>query len=279
MQSRLIDALHCRLRTHALRAVSFDVFDTFLLRGCTAPDGVYELAARYAPITDVRANVVDAFVQHRQKAEGMAHYEAKRAYGSPETPIADIYARFPFRLFGLHRAALPDLVAAEFRAEVDLCFVNPDIAALYAEARRLGLRVGFVSDTYWNTEQLATLLRACRAELCWDFLYASCDHRTGKAEDLFGRLLTEQQLDAAEVLHIGDNAVADIRGAGRFGVHSLHVPQASDRLASVLQREHATHRLLADGGTTVRLDHGLSACRRNRSVARGARHRGLPARR
>jgi FMN phosphatase YigB (HAD superfamily) len=262
MRSRLIDQLHDHLRTHAVRAMTFDVFDTFLLRGCTAPDGVYELAARYAPVASSRPGVIDSYVQHRQQAEAKAHIEAKQATGSPEIPIADIYANFPLRLFGLNRTTIRDLIAAEFRAEVDLCCVNPDMAALYAEARRLGLKVGFISDTYWTAEELGELLRGCQPELHWDFLYTSCDYATGKSEALFKRLLIEQGFRAPEVLHIGDNDKADIRGAERFGIAAIHVPQATDDLAAVLQREHTAFRLLTNTTHGARLDKGLCAVRR-----------------
>jgi FMN phosphatase YigB (HAD superfamily) len=262
MRSRLIDLLHEHLRTHSLRAMTFDIFDTFLLRACTSPDGVYELAARYAPIGSTGPGRIDSYIQHRRQAEAKAHLEAKDMLGSPEVAIDEIYANFPFRLFGLKRSALADLTRAEIRAEIELCAVNPEVAALYVEAQRLGLKVGFVSDTYWNADELGELLHACHPELRWDFLYASCEYGTGKGEQLFGRVLVEQGFHPSEVLHIGDNEKADIKGAQRFGLAVIHLPQASDELTSILQREHATFRLLANGAIGGRLDHGLAAVRR-----------------
>ncbi|MDW4809898.1 hypothetical protein NQ359_23720, partial [Escherichia coli] len=91
---------------------------------------------------------------------------------------------FPFRLFGLNRDALQDLARIEFEAELELCRVNPEMVEQYLDMKRGNLRVGFISDTYWNTGQLAQLLRTCSPGLTWDFLYASCDHGSSKSETL-----------------------------------------------------------------------------------------------
>ena len=50
--------------------------------------------------------------------EARARAKAKEARGSGEVSIEQIYAHFPFRLFGTDVSALPVLVEAEFRAEI-----------------------------------------------------------------------------------------------------------------------------------------------------------------
>ena len=110
------------------------------------------------------------------------------------------------------------LLAAKHRSPggptaVSTCGANPGIVDKYLEMKRAGYSTGFISDTYWNTQQLARLLRACSPGLDWDFLYASCDHGSSKSEKLFAKYLLEQGFDAATSLHVGDNENADIRGA------------------------------------------------------------------
>ena len=244
----------------AARAVSFDVFDTFLLRRCTAPDGVYELACHHAPIADRCAGLVESFVQHRQQAEARARRLAREMRGTTEVGIGEIYEHFPFRLFGLDRDAVEALVAAEFRAELELCLANPEMARQYDERRASGVRTGFISDTYWSAAQLAELLRACRPGLAWDFLYVSSQHGTAKGDRLFARYLEAEGLDPAASIHIGDDD--DIAGARRHGIRALHVPQAAKALASVLQRETSAYRLLCSAADGGRLDAGMRTLRR-----------------
>ena len=202
-----------------------------------------------------------SFVQHRILAASRAHGAAKERRGSTEVHIADIYKYFPFRLFGLNRGALADLARLEFEAELELCRVNPEMLQQYIDMKRGGFRVGFISDTYWNSEQLAQLLRSCSPGLSWDFLYASCDHRSSKSEALFETYLAEQGIDPASSFHIGDNEHADIKGARRHGIRPRYYPQASAALTSKLQRETSLFELLWPDQPS-RLDHGARTLRR-----------------
>ncbi|WXU23699.1 hypothetical protein WHZ77_07170 [Bradyrhizobium sp. A5] len=154
-----------------------------------------------------------------------------------------------------------DLIESEFAAELELCRANPDMIRQYLDMKRAGHRVGFISDTYWDSGRLARLLRACRPGLTWDFLYASCDHGSSKSEALFATYLSEQGIDAAASFHVGDNEKADIRGARRHGIRPRYYPQSTAQLASRLQRETALFELLCAGAPS-RLDHGSRTLRR-----------------
>ncbi|WP_375775868.1 hypothetical protein ACE103_29215 [Bradyrhizobium sp. ma5] len=211
-----------------------------------------------------------SFVQHRIQAEARARKLALERSGSAEVRIADIYKFFPFRLFGLNRDALGDLAQIEFEAELELCRANPEMLEQYLDMKRGGFRTGFISDTYWSTEQLAQLLRACSPGLTWDFLYASCDHGSGKSEALFEAYLLEQGIDAASSFHVGDNHNADIKGARRHGIRPRYYPQASAPLASKFQRETSIFELLCPDQPS-RLDCGARTLRRA-VTARSAEH-------
>lgn len=248
-------------RERAVAACSFDVFDTFLLRACTTPDGVFERAYQHFPAFKSFPNVSESFVQHRIRAEARARRVAYDKRGSSEVGIAEIYSLFPFKLFGLDRTALNDLVDAEFNAELDLCRANPEMIQQYYDMKRAGYRTGFISDTYWNAEQLGRLLRAGCPDLDWDFLYASCDNGTGKSDALFDRYLSEQRIDPVTAMHIGDNEIADIKGAQRHGIQARYYPQASRVLAAQLQRESSVFTLLCSNSSS-RLDQGSRTLRR-----------------
>lgn len=248
-------------RAQIVSAWSFDVFDTFLLRACTTPDGVFERTYELSDISRICPNVSASFVQHRIQAEARARRTAKEKRGAGEVHISEIYSCFPFRLFGLTRCQLNDLVESEFAAEIELCRANPDMIRQYLDMKRAGHRVGFISDTYWNSDRLARLLRACRPGLTWDFLYASCDHGSSKSEALFATYLSEQGVDAATSFHVGDNDKADIKGAQRHGIRPRYYPQATAQLASKFQRETTLFELLCHGAPS-RLDHGARTLRR-----------------
>lgn len=178
-----------------------------------------------------------------------------------EVHIDEIYSYFPFKLFGRVRSDLIDLVESEFAAEIELCRANPDMLRQYQDMKRAGYRVGFISDTYWDSDRMARLLRASHPGLSWDFLYASCDHGSSKSESLFATYLSEQSIDASASFHVGDNDKADIRGAKRHGIRPRYYPQATAQLAAKFQRETALFELLCTGAPS-RLDHGARTLRR-----------------
>ncbi|QPF93189.1 hypothetical protein [Bradyrhizobium commune] len=248
-------------RAQIVSAWSFDVFDTFLLRACSTPDGVFERTYELSGISSICPNVSANFVQHRIQAEARARRTEKDKRGASEVHIAEIYSYFPFRLFGLTRRSLDDLVESEFAAELELCRANPDMLQQYMDMNGAGHRVGFISDTYWDSDRLARLLRACRPGLTWDFLYASCDHGSSKSEALFAKYLANEAIDASASFHVGDNDKADIRGAKRHGIRPRYYPQATPQLASTFQRESALFELLCQG-VPSRLDHGARTLRR-----------------
>lgn len=250
------------VREGRVETISFDVFDTCLFRRCTDPVGVFERAFQLLDLADASAARMEMFVQHRQIAEGAARKEAQLLRKTMEVGIAEIYARFPSRLFGLDGPE--PLIAAEFAAERDLCCINPEIVDVLTWVREAGVRAGFISDIYWTADQVAELLHGCSPTLAWDFLLVSSEHGTGKKGNLFAEYLRGARVDATRAIHIGDNPGSDVQSAGRFGIRALHYPQADKPLAEILRREDAVGRLISGQGQAAwRLDRGTRTLRRD----------------
>lgn len=244
-----------------IRSFSFDIFDTFLLRACTSPEGVFERAFQLSAAHRLFPDAAASYVQHRRQAEARARRVALKRTGAAEVSIEEIYRLFPHRLFGVERTALPDLVQAEFQAEIDLCRAHPAILQRYLDMRACGVRTGFISDTYWNAAQLAALLGSCHPGLCWDFLYSSSDSKTSKSENLFSVYLADHALSPSAAVHLGDNAKADIDGARRHGISAMHFPQSTPALASIFGRETFVAETLCPHGAPG-LDGGMRTLRR-----------------
>jgi len=254
-------------------AFSFDIFDTFLLRRATGPDGVVERAFDHAPIPRRHRHAVEAFIQHRMLAEYKGRLRKMEAGLPPELTIDEIYAQFPTHVYGLPASARAELAAAEFQAEIDLCLLNRDVFDLYTAARAKGLRTGFLSDTYWSGERLTRLLRHNAPGLEMDFLHASCEHGWSKAQGLFRPYLEQQGLNPARAAHFGDNIIADVHVPQQLGITSLHYPQAPAAMAQVFQRESVQIRLMQAerDGIGRRCDDGLTVLRRLALARLGAK--------
>ncbi|MGE5516684.1 MAG: HAD family hydrolase [Bacteroidota bacterium] len=270
MHPTSLDTALALIQSGTVAVFSFDVFDTTLLRRCPSPDGVFEQAFRLAPIPANRTALAESYCQQRVLTEAKLRTDAIEKKLSPEVPIGDIYRHFPTAAFGIARDQWQALAEAEFQAECTLCFINPDIFTLIRAARAKGIKVGFLSDTYWSGEQLSRLLRHCAPELEWDFLYASCDHQTGKSDALFARLLADLGVSPSQVAHMGDNETADVRSARKAGIQAVYYPQSSPELGVLFQRETSVFKLIwGQNGAPVRRDDGTRTLRRKITASAG----------
>jgi FMN phosphatase YigB (HAD superfamily) len=250
-------------REQRITSFSFDIFDTFLFRRCTTPDGVFDSAYDFAPLGDLATGWRDTFRARRREAEFSARTTLSDQSKGKEVTIEQIYQRFPVAPFGLSDTHRPALVEAEFQAEKALCFVNDQALALYRALRAEGIKTGFISDIYWSEEQISTLLRHCQPGLEWDFLYISSAYGKGKSQGLLRHSLRDRGVKAERAAHIGDNPAADIAPAQSLGITAFYCPQMCPALAGIFQREQHLHETLCSHlGSPARLDHGLRTLRR-----------------
>lgn len=213
-----------------VKALSLDCFDTLIWRDTHAPHDLFTCLCG---------------VSQRQRVSAeMAARKAKRLSGMGGEPtLAEIHARLSPT--DADRGAA--LVAEELALEARHCFAFAPTVALIRAARRAGLRVVVVSDTYLPQAALRTLIEAGggrKIAAMIDAIYCSCDHGRSKAEGLLADMLASERLAAHEVLHIGDNPVADAEAAIRLGIQHRHLVQFSPSAVQRLRLEAATAALL-----------------------------------
>lgn len=250
-------------RSGPIEVLSVDVFDTFLLRRCAGPEGVFERAFALGPIAAAHPSRAEDFVRERQAAEAAAREAGLARFGAAEVSIDDIYAHFPLARFGLEDGDRARLVAAEFQAEHELCLANPELLETLPLLRRAGLRVGFIADGCWGAGRLAELLRICAPGLDWDFLFTACDLRAGKAGTLFTQVLGKLRVAPRAAAHLGDNDLADVVSTRTLGMHAIPYPQAGAALAALFRREtELAEDMWGPTGPSRRLDGGTRTLRR-----------------
>ncbi len=189
--------------------LSLDVFDTFVWRRVPKPsDAFHLLAARLAERRGLWPGCPpEAFVAERVAAE----QRARRSAPGQECTLDAIWEEFPPGfLAGVTAKAAATL---ERELERELVVPDPGMRALAEHARARGLRVAFVSDTYFSTADVTALAR-------WtpDLVLASCEHGRAKASGLHAVLLQRLRVEGARVLHVGDHPVSDAEAPGRFGI-------------------------------------------------------------
>lgn len=203
-------ALQAAIRDH--ECISFDIFDTLIMRKTLTPEDVFaivagKLSARQHPLAD-------SFIERRNRAilENVI----------PNPNLAQIYDQFA-RDAGLCPEDVHPLMDLELQTEREVLVPRRGMVELYREALALGKTVCLITDMYIPGDVLEPLLQEMGID-GYARLMVSCDCRTLKSETLF--TLYKQAFPAASYLHIGDNPRSDIACADANGLDCVQIPSA-----------------------------------------------------
>ena len=189
--------------------LSLDLFDTLVWRKVPRPTDVFYLVAhRLRAQGWMRpSSSPESFTHERIQAE----QRARRRKPSLEVTLEEIYDEFPRGY--LEEISPRDAAEVEFETERDLIRVNPDMQELVDRARAKGLRIAFVSDTYFTAERIRRLV-----PIAPDYLLLSCEENVGKYQGLHQRLIERSGVEPGRILHVGDDYRADVEGPGIFSM-------------------------------------------------------------
>ena len=243
----------------AVSVVSFDVYDTAVLRAVASPQAVFLSLEREA--RDLFNDQALPFFARRLEAERLSREDARRTRHNGEVTLSEIYAHLG-RLLGHDEPslieALRKLMAREIELERLLARPNPTIMEAYRYAVENGKQVVFTSDMYLPYEVLRDILSAAGYHPQDHRLFLSNLEGAGKKDGgLYKILCTVLGLAPNKILHIGDHPLSDVKNAKANGLQvfpyercALVAARAAGTDAA--EREHfdevrALWRGLADG--------------------------------
>lgn len=215
--------------------VTFDVFDTALVRGVARPEDVFlqvglEARARGLLSDAGFVNTMD-FAMARRHAESAARRHAWDTQHWVEVRLEEIYAELAATR-ALDTSLMLALMALEQQIEWAHGLRNPFIGSLFDQAQRAGKKLGFLSDMYLDEAQVAKLLEQ-GGYRDYDFLLVSSTHRETKAStSLYRKALHTQRIAARNWLHVGDNWESDVKQARSLGINALFYEKGVNRLRS-----------------------------------------------
>ena len=225
------------------KVLSLDIFDTLLFRGCEKPDDVFLEAGTRGEVRGLLYKGINShgFYKIRKTAAIRAHKHSIETNGYREVSLETIYSFIPNEL--CDREAMLQL---ELRVEKDFCYINPSVESLLIEAKKLGLRIALTSDMYLSQKQLFDLLQNSGLDISLiDALFVSSEHKGNKASGiLFQRMLEGINASNSDVVHIGDNVSADIKGAQLVGIQSCFYNVIPPKYDSVYELETIKHTAL-----------------------------------
>lgn len=196
--------------------ISFDIFDTLVMRKVMLPMDVFRLA-------EMRLDK-----ERQDKTDFMAI--RKKASGTLLNPTLDeIYLKMS-ELMGKTQKEMERWKKTEIDTEEKLLLPREDVVHLCREAME-EKEVYFISDMYYPGEILQEILwKVCRIHVDKNQIIVSCEQKRTKQEGSLWEYYKKNIVGGKKALHIGDNILADIQRAREYGIDTYHVMGASQML-------------------------------------------------
>jgi FMN phosphatase YigB (HAD superfamily) len=218
--SKKLDELTMRVQDTKIKVVSFDIFDTLLLRPTVRPTDIFRLVGRKTNYSPAQ------FMEMRRLAE--VETRKRRPYGIDDITLDDIYQTFS-NIYAVDIEEAERIKQIELDTEFKFLYPRKSLQHLFCKALDAGKEVILVSDMYLPKDFIEKVLKK-NGYTGYSELFLSCEHGMSKGSGkLFQKIISifsEKGIGSGEILHIGDNLGADVRIPRKHGIHSEYAPNA-----------------------------------------------------
>lgn len=232
----LADSHHCRWddRLELLRSminnekynyISFDVFDTLVVRPFYKPSDLFTLMNEYYFSLTGKPSY-HKFDMMRIHSESIARKINK---SGEEVNLNDIYNQLS-KEYNVDAKIIELLKLREISLELELCKYRRSVKELYEMALSLGKKIIIVSDMYLSSEIISKILSK-NGYSGYIRLYVSSETGLTKSTgNMYDYVLKDLNISPSAILHIGDTWQSDIEMPKRFNIDSYFFPKTIERL-------------------------------------------------
>ena len=201
--------------------ISFDIFDTLLMRPYVRPTDLFmhmELNEK-----------VPGFAREREDAERRARRKI-----CAEITLDEIYDEVA--------PAFRELKGLELKYESNMLTPDPIMKCVFEHAVSTKKRILLISDMYLPSSFIKDVLDS-KGYSGYSDLYVSCEHRKNKhSGELYHHVLSELGIEKKDLLHIGDNEHSDHKVPENLGIASIHYPRAITQYFSENRKAYRFYR-------------------------------------
>lgn len=216
-----------RLEKHIIDSdvVSFDVFDTLILRPFLDPTDIFQIL-EFEYNEHFINNYYVRLKEYRETAEKLAReFVNAKKLGYEEISLYEIYDQLQ-SLMDLNNERKNWILNKEIELEYKYCTRRNFAYRLFDLAKYLGKKVVVVSDMYLPKEVIANILNKSGFNGC-DDIFVSSDYRVCKWSSKLFNIVREKYHNLS-VAHFGDNPVSDVNCANSAGIKGLLLPKPVD---------------------------------------------------
>ena len=194
--------------------ISFDIFDTLILRNIFQPTDIFRILAKFAK----DEFYIDDYFQKRVEGEKKARDKVKNS----EADFQEIYDEVE-KLCGCNIEKIKQM---ELQLEMEFSVINPYMMEIWKYASEQKKTIIFISDMYLSSDFIKKLLKKNGYKV--EHLYVSNEYRKNKgSKELYELVGQELNCKKTNWLHIGDNEYSDYKQAKEFGINAYHYKNVS----------------------------------------------------
>lgn len=207
----------------SIKYVSFDIFDTLIVRPFYAPSQLFTLLNEY--YAKLSGDSIE-FSKIRSAAENIARKRINDDNAAYEDVTLDEIYQTIESILDIPKEIIQQVKEREIELELKLCYRRESVGELYNLAKRVGKKIILISDMYLSKEIMEELLHK-NGYSGYEKLYVSSDTRKLKYNGkIYRHVLHDLGINANEIIHFGDNVVNDLEKAKENGIESFYIPSA-----------------------------------------------------
>ncbi|WP_168123908.1 HAD-IA family hydrolase [Paenibacillus sp. HB172176] len=196
--------------------ISFDVFDTLILRPFAKPEHLFFLLGN----KHKQINFLSIRVEAEKEARNIAFIKK----GNREVTIYDIYEIIE-RKTGIKKEYG---VQVEIETELKICAPNPYMREIFEILKSKRKRIVAISDMYVTKEMLIEFLNKCGYFGFEDVFISSENNCSKRTKGLFMIALNKLKIDPIDMVHVGDNFQTDIKAANSLNINTVYYKNVND---------------------------------------------------
>lgn len=196
--------------------ISFDIFDTLLMRKVVNPSTIFELVEKRLYKLDINYS----FVKYRRKAEKTLRISNQKI----DYSIYDIYLEMK-NISGITEEMMNLILDIEISLEKEFVVPRKEMLDIFNKIKE-NKTVILVSDMYLNTDIIEGLLIQNGIN-GYNDIYISCEKQAKKEDGSLWKAIVNKY-GINKVLHIGDNEVSDVQKAVDNGINVHHILSSKD---------------------------------------------------
>ena len=192
-------------------AISFDIFDTLVMRTVYFNHDVFRLVGRKY------AEVIPNFFDYRVCAE-------KELSRTRYPYMEEIYTQIA-KECGIDEALAMEIMQYEIEVERSVIVARKEMVDIFNYCKEAGKKVYIVSDMYMHQAGLEKIINDLGI-VGYDKIFVSCEYDTSKPQRLFE--CYKKEITASSYLHIGDSYMCDIEPSAKLGIDSFRLCMSTE---------------------------------------------------